>query len=422
MKKFKFVIKILLCLTLIAFLFPLIKIGSSTRVKPDYLFALLLNIVLFFNLSIVINNKLYKKISLIFIGIVISSIFSNYVCGFYYLPDNGSYVLPENLLLIANKIGVFIFFSYCVSQNIFPYNKIIIWCRYVFWISLCFGTFQFLDLFSAREVALKFFLDAGSVQEDVFVVSNRIIGTSPAVISWGGVVLIMFYFFLYLENSLFFRITGILMAVLNIVGTASRAAIFAFIGSFVLINLYKAIFIDKKLKYFLRIVVLLCSFCIVGFISLKIFLPDQVEFLEKRIGNTQEQITQTGRGEQMAYFFDVLNQDPIGYIFGVGYSVIVDYGYLEVDIAYILVSFGIVGFILHYLLLIYIFKEVYLLRKYNMKFYLFTISIMLGALIFSVGFYFFYEIYMGLPFWWILGIIAGYLWKLKKDYNNIYIV
>lgn len=374
---------------------------------------LFINAIIFLNARKLLFQRLHLNFYILFGFIVISTIVSNYLAGYYYMPFGGNFRPPVTFILILNKISVFTFFSYLSYKGYIKINEISKIGTIVFLISLVFGVFQFFDLFGAKQFALSHYLDEGGVQEHVFLASNRIVGTSPAVISWGGCSLLLVHYFLFFEKRILYKGIGATLAILNVIGTASRASLFAFIVSLVLIYIIKAIVIKRNLFSVFKVIGYCVLFFTISFLLIKTFIPKQVEFLEKRIDNTEEHMTSSGRGEQLNYFKNVLEQDPIGYFFGVGDSVIVNYGYLEVDFAYVFVGFGIFGFVLHYLLLYFLLREAYSLRQFDSEYFLFCWGTTIGYLIFSVGFYFFYELYMGLPFWWLNGLVLGELYRLK---------
>jgi len=409
----KYIYKLLAFGVIISFLFPLIKVGSTTSVKPDWFFTLFINIIIFFNARKLLFQKLHITFYILFGFIVVSTIISNYLSGYYYLPAGGNFRPPVTFLLILNKISIFTFFSYLISKGYISIKETTKIVTLIFLFGLAFGVFQFFDLFGAKQFALSHFLDEGGVQEHVFLASNRIVGTSPAVISWGGCALLLVHYFLFVEKRVLLKGVGAALAIFNVIGTASRASLFAFAVSLVLIYIIKAVVIKKNLFSVFKVIGYCILFFTISFSLAKTFIPQQVEFLEKRIDNTEEHMTDSGRGEQLNYFKAVLEQDPVGYLFGVGDSVIVNYGYLELDFAYVFVGFGILGFVLHYLLLYFLLKEAYELRQFDSNYFLFCWGSTLGYLVFSVGFYFFYELYMGLPFWWLNGLVLGELYRLK---------
>lgn len=415
MIELKLFLRSLLFLVIISFLFPILKIGSTTSVKLDWIFInLFLTFFILFCFNDLVKNKLYLNYFKLFVFIALFTLVSNYVSGFYYL-QGGNYRLPTTILQILNRIVVFVFFSYCIIKGWVSFHKIKIVINIVFLLGLVFGFFQFFDFLGAKEIALKYYLEEGSVQELNFSSYSRIIGVSPAIITWGGCCVMIFHYFYFIVAHKIIKYLGVFLAIFNVLAAASRAAIISLVVSYFLILMIKVVLVDKKIGSFFKIILTAFVLLLLSYQMLKVYVPEQVEFLEKRFDKSGDAMTNEGRGEQIQYFLNMLQQDYFGLIFGVGDSVVAEYGYLEVDYAYVLVSFGIVGFILHYLLLYFLLREAYFLRKYDSNSFLFVFGSTIGYLIFSFGFYFFYELYMGMPFWWLNGLIIGYLWRLKTE-------
>lgn len=404
---------------IVSFLFPLLKIGSTTSVKPDWVFMLFVNVLIFINMNNYLKRQLYAKFYVLLVLIAASTIISNYISGYYFMPQGGIFRLPLTILLMVNKIGVFCFFAYLIQKGYIDISNVLRVISFVFLCALSFGVLQFFDVLSARDITLKYFLVPEGVQEHVFLSANRIVGTAPAVISWGGCSLLICYYFIFLEKSRLLKSIGIILSIINVIGTASRASLFALIISILLVFLIKSIIIKKSFFSLLKVLFSYFLFLGISYFLLLHTLPEQVEFLERRIEHTEEHLTTSGRGEQLNHFMRVMSNAPISSLFGVGDSVIVDYGYLEIDYVYIFVAFGVLGFILHYCLLFYMLKEAYLLRQYGANYFLFCVASTVGYLVFSFGFYFFYELYMGLAYWWLNGIIIGQLYKKREQSNLI---
>ncbi len=412
-----FFLEVLAILIIISFLLPIFKIGSSTSVKLDWVFLKIGLVILFLIFDQIRRIALYKKYLILFFFITISSLISNYVSGFYYLKG-GHYILPTTIIMILDRITVFIFFSYLIYREWISWKKIKFVIIVVSLLALLFGVFQFFNLMGARDIALSYYLERDGVQEYNFVQFNRVIGTSPAIITWGGVSVLLFHFFYFIVRNSLIRYLGIVLAVINVLVAASRSAIVSLIVSYVLILLVKLIFIDKNLKSFLKIGTSILVLTSLSFFLLQEFMPDQVEFLSKRFEKSEDALSTEGRGVQVGYFTDLITDDAFGAFFGVGPSVINEYGYLEVDYAFIFFGFGVIGFVLHYYIVYLLLKEAYRYRYVNPNLFLFCWGSTIGYLVFSVGFYFFYELYMGMPFWWLNGIVIGYLWlNYKKEKN-----
>lgn len=406
--------KLLSFMIITLFLFPIFLIGKTTSIKPDWIIVKIIILLGVLKFSDLFNYPLYRKYIIIFLFLVPLSIISNYLMGWIFL-DNIKYNLPTSIISVLDRLVVFIFFSYSIINNWISFhitNRLITW---VFLFALSLGVFQFIDLFGARDFALNYYLAAGGVQEYNFLMFNRIIGVAPAIITWGGVSVMIFHYFYFLVNNKYLKIIGLLFAIFNIMASASRAAIVAFIISLIVISFIKSFSEKNKFISLIKTLFIIIGALVILYIVISAYLPEQVDFLLKRFSKTEEALTTSGRGSQLNNLFNYIKEQGmgIGFILGIGPSAIKNLQDMEIDYAQIFFSFGIIGFVLHYLLIYYLLREVYKYKKYNQNLYLFTIASTVGYLVFSVGFYFFYELYMGMPFWWLNGIVVGQLWYLK---------
>lgn len=406
-----------LCIV-ITFLFPIFKLGKTSSFKLDWFFIKITFIVLFLFFEKLIKVKLYRQYLIILVLISVCYIISNYIGGSIF-AWNSNYGLPIYIGII-DRISVFVFFSYLIYKGFFQFDNLKILISSVFLIGLIFGVFQYFDLYGARNIALKYYLDAESVQEYNFLKFNRILGVAPAIITWGGLCVFICHYFLFVENSKIIKIIGVLLGALNVMMAGSRAAIISLVLSLMLVFVIKAIIIDKKLGSFLKILIVLISAFVLAFILFKTYMPLQFDFLISRFDNAEAALTTEGRGSQLEYFMHLFERKPIGVLVGTGNQAIKDYGYLEIDYAYLFFGYGIFSFILHYLLLFLLLKQAYKFKEYNYRLFLFIWGSTLGYLIFSAGFFFFKELYMGMVFWWVNGAVIGYLWLLSKHNQNVY--
>lgn len=414
----KKIFRILAICVVIMFLLPIYKIGKTTSFKLDWFFIKVIAFILLLYFNKLINVKLYRQYFLILILISISYVISNYLGGSMY-AWNSNYGLPIYIGII-DRVSVFVFFSYIVYKNIYSFKSLKKIISIVFLLALFFGIAQFFDLYNSKEIALKYYLDAESVQGYNFLKFNRILGVAPAIITWGGLCVLICHYFLFVEENKLLKYTGVVFAILNVLIAGSRAAIAALILSLILIYIIKAVIIDKKLGTLLKVLSSLSIAFLGAFFLFKTYMPLQLEFLLKRFDNAENALTTQGRGAQIAYFKGLLSKKPIGILTGTGGQAIKEYGYLEIDYAYLFVAYGFFSFVLHYTLVFLLLKEAYKLRNLNNRLFLFIWASTIGYLVFSIGFFFFKELYMGMVFWWVNGAVLGYLWMLKKQ-NGVYV-
>lgn len=406
------IIKIIALCVIFTFLLPIFKVGNTTSVKLDWFFVKLAAMMLFVFLDKLVSFKLYRQYFLILILISVSFIISNYVGGYLYTA-NSNFGLPIYFGII-DRVSIFVFFSYFTYKKYWSFKNLNAFASLVFLLSLLFGLSQFFDLFGLRDLALKYYLDASSVQGYNFLTFNRILGVAPAIITWGGICVLLSNYFLFVIENKIIKFSGVILAVMNVLMSGSRAAIASLVVSLVLIYLIKAVFIDNKLRSVLKVLFSLCITFLTAFLLFKTYMPFQFEFLMKRFDKAESAMTTEGRGSQLAYFKELFTNEPLGIITGTGGQAIKEYGYLEIDYAYIFVAYGFLSFVLHYSLLFLLLKQAYKFRHAKPALFLFVWGSTIGYLIFSFGFFFFKELYMGMAYWWINGMVVGHLWYLNK--------
>src|SRR5690606_19611592 len=349
---------------------------------------------------------------ILYLGILIQSIISEIYGSVLYL-NTFITVLPISSLLILEKIVSFTILFYAAQKGWINYKRFNLLLYFTFLAALLFGFFQFFNFFSAAEISLQYYLQEGGVQMDNFLMLGRINGVSPAIITWSGCCVLMFLYFWRITENKLLALIGIVFCVLNIAMAASRSGIVALIGSIFIIQLLKSTIIDRSFLSVVKVLLVTIAIGLAIFSLMAYYLPDQIEFLYKRFDSAEDAMTTTGRGEQIQYFSNLLISNPINLIVGVGIGVINDYGYLEIDPAYIMTAFGLIGIILHYSLVVLILNRSYHFKRINSNIFLFVWGSTVAYMIFSIGFYFFYELYMGNIYWWLNGMLMGFLYNYR---------
>src|SRR5690606_3386082 len=338
-----FFLEVLAILIIVTFLLPIFKVGSTTSIKPDWVFVKITFFIVFFLFNEIRKVDLYRKLLITFSFILISSLISNYISGSYYM-QGANYRLPIDILMILDRISTFTFFSYLIYREWISWKTLKHIMIIVFLTALLFGLFQFFNLFGAREIAQRYYLDNDGVQEYNFIQFNRILGVSPAIITWGGISVLLFHFFYFVVKNPIVRYLGVALAVVNVLTAASRAAIAALVVSYILVLLIKLVVFDRSLKSFFRIFISITILFTLFFVLLQEYAPEQIDFLLTRFEKSEDALSTEGRGLQVKYFSSIFSSDFFVSIFGVGPSVIKEYGYLEVDYAYVFFGYGIIGF------------------------------------------------------------------------------
>lgn len=410
------IIRLFSFLIIISFLLPIIRVGG-VGFKPDLIFLILI-ICLFPFLdqrNITERIPILKRLSIVAILLFIVMLLSNTVGLIYYHGESGI-SFPTEYIQVFSRVSVFYLFVYVAYNQIISYNTFIKFVTFVFFTALVWGGLQFFNIGIVDQISLRYAIS--DVQSHGFSSSNfRGFGTAGNILTWGGLSIMLFYFFFFLVKNRLLKVSGSILAVVNVLLTASRSSLIALILSFVLVHFVKAIFIDKSFTSFIKKVILILVLVGGAFYLFMTYMPDRYELLEYRFLSAEEDLTESGRGAQSALFLGLLNADSLNYIFGFGKPVVDSLSYLEIEFLYLLACYGIVGLVLHYLLVFYVVKTAFLFKEDGNNIHLFVIAATLGFLIFSLGFFFLREAHSGLPFWWLTGYVIGYLFRFHKTMN-----
>lgn len=140
-----------------------------------------------------------------------------------------------------------------------------------------------------------------------------------------------------------------------------------------------------------------------------------------------EQVEEGGnRVAQIESALDLLN-DPYTIFFGVsrGFQTYIDF-FMEVEFINVLVLYGVIGFVLQYGLVVFLFYYYYRnlsMVKNNQTVHTLTLASLVGLFsyqVFSIAYYFFREINVGLFPWVLFGITIGIIerYKLREKVKN----
>lgn len=410
MLQFKKLVKILALGIIISFLLPVIKVGSI-GFKPDLIFLFLALPVLMLK-----QRKLFfiKKLIFITFLIFITMLISNNI-GNYYYSDIYTFSFPTEFYQVFSRVVAFILFFNIANYQIIEYKKFVFYFSFVFFIGLFFGVLQFLNIGIIQDISLKYYALTETQMSGFQSLNFRGFGTAGNIITWGGICCMIFYFFYFLVEKKSYRLLGCILSIFNVLITASRAALLALVFSFLIVYFYQIIFIKRSLGAFIKQIVYASLGVILLYILASIYIPDRLEFLELRLSKSEEDLTQGGRGAQIKFFMNFMSSDNWNFLFGIGKPTLNDMGYMEMEPLFLLVGYGIFGVILHYIILVYIYRFAQKLRFVDLKIYLFILGSLLCYLVFSIGFFFFREPYSGMIYWCVLGYLIGYLLLIKKE-------
>lgn len=404
----KKIVSVLVLLIIVAVLLPAFQVGSTTSYRLDRIAQFFTIPLIFLLWGKIKKLPLSKKFINISLALMVTMTISEFIGHHFFSSSQALFTLRP--LLILAKTLVFVFFLYTTVREYIKIKILFQIVSLVFLASLMFGVLQYFQVTPVVLLSLKYYVMT-ETQVNNFAAANRIFGTSGMIISWSGLCIIIFYFFYFLNKNPLLRTSGALLAFLNIIGAGSRAGIIALVVSFLYVQFIKAVVVRRSAYAFFSMLIITFILIVGAFALLNAYMPEQIEFLTRRFEKVEDAITVEGRGAQLLMFSRVMNENPETYFFGIGSLGIADVGYLEIDPAFILVSYGLVGFTLHYLLLWFLLREAKKLKDYYTDGYLFIIAATIGSLIFSLGFFFLHEPYMGMPYWWLCGIVIGIMYK-----------
>lgn len=418
MKAKNYYLIVLALLIILSVILPVVKVGRTTQIKPDLIFASLSLPFLLIIWNYIKRIPLVMSYVVIAISLLISMSLSDSLGKIDFLGGSG-FGISIRYIYVFFKIVVFIFFLYLGYSGILSFKLFFRTSAFVFIAAMTWGCLQFFDVGSVKNISISYYAVSDQQKEGI-ATANRIFGTAPGIISWAGLCIMIFHFFYFVPRGFVIRTLGCALAIVNVLGAASRSAIIALLASFLFIQIFKAAYADRKIVKVFKIVITSFFLLIISYILIKSYFPDRLDFIERRFEAVEADATTTGRGAQLEFFLGVMNSDPINYFLGIGHPVVYSYNFLEIEPVFILVCYGIVGFILHYLLVYLLITSVFKGGKSHINLFLFIVSSSIGYLIFSLGFYFISEIYIGLPFWWLTGFLMGYMYKAAKQQGNFH--
>lgn len=338
-----------------------------------------------------------------------------------------SFSFPNEALQYIVRFLIFIFFialffSKSINLNTFM-NRFLV----ILLLGMGVGFIQFFDLPGSSFFRLIY---AYSERYLEFMTrdnlsSRRVTGFAQHATSNGGItaftltVILSMYFFY--KKRLFITSIGVLLVIINIVGSQARMGYVTIAISAVILYLIYNYVYEKGVKPTIKMGALVTF--VVGviywlYIRGNDFVVKAVyrwEVLGDNIAAGRDRVGQIIEG------FKLL-QTPFDYLFGVSKEVerIMGGTFLEVEPVNIFILYGLVGFLLQYglilFLLVYLFKNIEKVKQYPILLTMVIASFigLLGYQVFSFAYYFFREIHIGLIPWILLGATIGAVERFKK--------
>lgn len=202
--------------------------------------------------------------------------------------------------------------------------------------------------------------------------------------------------------------TLLVLAFINTLFSGSRVAMAALLAVYLAATFVGVIQARRKFRFFLTYV---AGFVLMG-IGFAYVLWDRLVFLAFRYGALVEQ-SGGGRAEQVKAAMSLL-RDGQGWLFGIGNAaqraMATSFG-TEVEPVYLLVNYGILGLSLRYGLLmiifIYAWRQLKRAAHYDRDLTMATILALTGYTVFSLGYFFYQELYSGMVPWLLFGWVVG---------------
>lgn len=411
------IIKILAFFIVLIFLLPAVELGSF-NFKPDLLLACLLGVIMLVAVKSPVNRLKQVKLLWIVTAAIFVIMISSDNLGYYYLKKDFALYFPREFIQIFARVSVFVGFLYIGFYQIIKKKHFVSFVSLVFLIGLIFGLFQKLGFPLIQSISVDYFALSDQQIYSISSKNTRVFGTAGNVLTWGGVSMLLSFYFLFVEKRKLYRNVGVAMALINVFISGSRASIIGTIAGFIFIQFYRSIVVEKK---FSRGTIRLLGLLLLGigiFVFAINYFPTEINFMATRFLSTSEDITNQGRGAQFQYFLEYFNGQEAMFVFGLGKPVM-DGGQrmMEIEFAYLGFAYGIVGFVLHYYLIWILVSFSSSLKSADSDMNLFILSASIAFLVFSVGYYFFREIIGGLPYWWLSGYLIGEALR-KREINQ----
>lgn len=234
-----------------------------------------------------------------------------------------------------------------------------------------------------------------------------------------GICVISFY-----KKHKTLSIALIVLSIINIFASQARAGLLA-LGFSCVLFYFVGLLINKNVKkQTLRAIIILISIILIVYLLYKLGNP----FINQMVYRWNDLIKTSGgvRVYQAHYFIEQFS-NVSDYILGLSKPVVnvssIPHG-VEIEPINIFVLYGLAGWILQYglvlLLLIYFFRNIKKSNNSSETILLLTSSIigLFSYQIFSIAFYFFREIRVGLFPWILIGMTIGVIERRKQDTHN----
>lgn len=357
---------------------------------------------------------------LIIIGVFLSALYGSIsTLGEFYFPTDSIQYIVRFLFLISfisifylSKIEAKVFIKYfLIITNLGMLIGILQWIPWP-------GRLLFVELYPFTKVDIQL----AHLERSLHAI--RVHGLAQFATANGGLATFFFIFaysvLKYFNRYKFLSISLIILSLVNIITSQARAGMLALAFALILFYILD-VFIHKKS---LKPTVYFSIFVMVTYFMAYQLYRNGNEFIKTIVYRWTDLFATNGgaRSSQIEYALGLLNS-PLDYFLGVS-KAFQSHGnlrfYIEVEPINILVLYGGLGFFLQYFLILFI--SLYLLKNIkrnvmNKDILVLIVASLVGLLsyqVFSVGYYFYREIRVGLFPWILIGVAIGVNEKYKK--------
>lgn len=422
---------LLLFFLLLLSILPIISIG---KFKMPVLY-LLMPIQLYTLFTILLKKSkvpiIERHIIYIFVFIVVE-IFLSSLLG--TVNNLGVFIFPTDSIQYIARLLILIFFIDLTFHSKVSTNEFVKYFLFFANIGMIVGILQWIPWYG-REFFNKLYpFRDGTLQLSRLnseIADIRIHGLAQHATSNGGLATLFFSFafsiFKYYKKYKALAIILMILSIINVFASQARAGLLALITSFLVIYFLDAYISKKKLKITFKLIISL-------FISAVLFWILYIKgntIIAKMVYRWTDLIQTKGGGrvQDIKYFIQLLDSLS-DFLFGLSKPVVnlsdISYG-VEVEAVNIFVTYGAVGFIVQYwliaILLLYFLKKIRTVSRTSLDSRL-SLSLLVASFVglfsyqvFSIAYFFFREIRVGLFIWIIMGVAIGETEKKNMYYK-----
>ncbi|SCZ81397.1 O-antigen ligase family protein [Acidaminobacter hydrogenoformans] len=415
---------IVLFIVLFMSILPFINIGSF-GVPVLYLLTPLVGVifllVIFGKMKIPPVTKHLIVICLLIITEVFISTFHGTIIAF------NRFIFPTDSIQYVTRFLFFIAFIALFYRRYFDEQKFVKYFLIVMNIGMLIGVLQWVP-WPGRELFVKAYpftkADIQLAQLSRELYSIRVHGIAQFATANGGLATFFFVFgysvYKYYKEHKYLSICLMILSVINVIASQARAGILSLVSAIIIFYIVDIYISRKSLKPTLSIatVIVLLYFGVV-------YLYNQGNPIINKMIYRWTVLFETSGGARILQIQNSLSMlNTFGdYLWGISRAVQSHSGigfHIEVEPINIFVLYGLIGFILQYSLVLFLlvyFMKNFRKVKESRTVQSLTVASFVGLFsyqIFSVGYFFFREIRIGLFPWLLMGTALGVIERYKR--------